>query len=114
MALFTRQLLLRKKAAEELKKEQERKSAERRRIIVERCGEKKPVDGANEGMFTPPFDRPLSTINWPHPPHQTSLVRHTKFGKWQCNLKYWLQLASVQNESPKFTIVVLIDFALLN
>jgi len=41
-------LLLRKKAAEELKKEQERKSAERRRIILERCGQPKPVDGANE------------------------------------------------------------------
>jgi len=41
-------LLLRKKAAEELKKEQERKAAERRRIIEERCGQKKPVDGANE------------------------------------------------------------------
>ncbi|XP_055296690.1 troponin I isoform X6 [Sitodiplosis mosellana] len=41
-------LLLRKKAAEELKKEQERKAAERRRIILERCGEPKPVEGANQ------------------------------------------------------------------
>nr|UEK51441.1 troponin I-like protein 1 [Parasacculina yatsui] len=45
-------LLLRKKAAEELKKEQERKSHERRRIIIERCGDKKNTDGANEAELT--------------------------------------------------------------
>ena len=43
--------MLRKKAAEELKKEQERKMAERRRIIEQRCGQKKPVEGANDGML---------------------------------------------------------------
>ncbi|RWS14410.1 troponin I protein-like protein, partial [Dinothrombium tinctorium] len=43
--------LLRKKAAEELKKEQERRAAERRRIIMERTGQPKPLDDANEAQL---------------------------------------------------------------
>lgn len=41
--------MLRKKAAEELKKEQERKAEERRRTIDQRCGQKKDLEGVNEG-----------------------------------------------------------------
>jgi len=40
---------LRKKAAEELKREQERKAEERRKIISQRTGNKKSIEGANEG-----------------------------------------------------------------
>jgi hypothetical protein len=40
---------LRKKAAEELKREQERKAEERRKIIAQRAGQKKAIEGANEG-----------------------------------------------------------------
>jgi hypothetical protein len=40
---------LRKKAAEELKREQERKAEERRKIIAQRTGQKKPIDGLNDG-----------------------------------------------------------------
>ncbi|XP_013792358.1 troponin I-like isoform X2 [Limulus polyphemus] len=43
--------LLRKKAAEELKKEQERKAEERKKIILQRTGEAKPLDGANEATL---------------------------------------------------------------
>jgi len=44
-------VLLRAKAAEELKKEQERKAAKRRETIASRCGQAKPVDGANEASL---------------------------------------------------------------
>jgi len=43
--------LLRKKAAEELKREQERKAEERRKIIIQRTGNPKPTDGANEATL---------------------------------------------------------------
>lgn len=43
------QTLLRKKAAEELKREQERKAEERKRMIIERCGQPKDIENANEG-----------------------------------------------------------------
>ncbi|KFM59282.1 Troponin I, partial [Stegodyphus mimosarum] len=43
--------LLRKKAAEELKREQERKAEERRKMIIERCGEPKNVENANEATL---------------------------------------------------------------
>ncbi|XP_013781844.1 troponin I-like isoform X1 [Limulus polyphemus] len=43
--------LLRKKAAEELKKEQERKAEERKKIILQRTGNPKSMDGANEATL---------------------------------------------------------------
>jgi len=43
--------LLRKKAADELKKEQERKAQQRKKIIIERTGNPKNVDGANEATL---------------------------------------------------------------
>ncbi|XP_054721564.1 troponin I-like [Uloborus diversus] len=43
--------LLRKKAAEELKKEQERKAEQRKKMIIERCGQPKSLENANEATL---------------------------------------------------------------
>jgi len=43
--------LLRKKAADELKKEQERKAEQRKKIIIERTGNPKMTEGANEATL---------------------------------------------------------------